>query len=88
MRKQTSSAIIFSIVNIIDKTNRNNAFYSDVNDELNEFKNNNVQHKQSVRRISEGSEGSTVAETSTNGLGRQKLRNDKRIRKKPRFLPK
>ena len=49
-RKQTSSAteIIFSIVNIVDKTNRNNAIYSDINDKLSDFKNGNVQYKRSV----------------------------------------
>ena len=50
MRKQTSSTteIIFSIVNIIDKTNRNNTIYSDINDELSDFKNGNVLYKRSV----------------------------------------
>ena len=40
MRKQTSSAteIIFSNVVIIDKTNRNNAIYSDINDKLSDLK--------------------------------------------------
>ena len=85
LRKQTSSAteIIFSIVIIIDKTNRNNAIYSDINDELSDFKNDSVQYKRLVRRISKGS---TVGETRTNGTERQQLRNDRRISKKSRFL--
>ena len=55
VRKQTLpvTEIIFSIVNIIDKTNRNNAIYSDINNELSDFKNDSVQYKRSVRRISE-----------------------------------
>ena len=54
MRKQTLpvTEIIFSIVNIIDKTNRNNAIYSDINNKLSDFKNDSVQYKRSVRRIS------------------------------------
>ena len=87
VRKQTSSTteIIFSIVNIIDKTNRNNAIYSDINDELSDFKNDNVLYKRSVRQISEGS---TVGETRANRTDRQQLRNDRRISKKPRLLSK
>ena len=87
MRKQTLSVteIIFSIVNVIDKTNRSNAIYCDINDELSDFKNDNVQYKLSVRRISEGS---TVEETRTNGTDKQQYRNDRRFRKKPRFLSK
>ena len=85
VRKQISSAteIIFFIVNIIDKTNRNNAIYSDINNELSDFKNDNIQYKRSAQRISEGS---TVRETRTNGTDRQQLRNDRRISKKPRFI--
>ena len=84
-RKQASSAteIFFSIVNIIDKTNKNNAIYSDINDKLSDFKNGNVHYKRSVLRISEGG---TVGETRTNRTNRQQYRNDKRISKKPRFL--
>ena len=87
VRKQTSSAteIIFPIVNIIDKTNRNNAIYSDINDEFSDFKNDNVQYKRSVRRISEGS---TVGETRTNRTDIQQFRNERQISRKPRFLSK
>ena len=86
MRKQTSATeIIFSIVNIIDKTNRNNAIYSDINNELSGFKNDNVRYKRSVQQISESS---TVRETRPDGTDRQQHRNDRRIRKKPRFLSK
>ena len=43
VRKETSSAreIIFSIVNIIDKTYRNDNIYFEINNELSDFKNDN-----------------------------------------------
>ena len=87
VRKQISSAIeiIFSVVNIIDKTNRKNSIYSDINDELSDFKNNNVQYKRSVRRISESG---TVGETRTDRTDRQQHRNDRRTSKKARFISK
>ena len=46
VRKQTSSTseIIFSIVNLIDQTNRNNNIYFDLNDKLSDFENNSVQY--------------------------------------------
>ena len=70
MRKQTLSAteIIFSTVKMIDKTNGNNAIYSDINNEFSDFKNDNVQCKQSVWQIGEGS---TAWEIRTNGTDRQ-----------------
>ena len=85
MRKQTSSIseIIFSIDKVIDKANRNNNIYFEINDELSDFKNDNVQYRRQVQRISEGD---TVRETSTAGKDRQQHRNDRRVSKKPRFL--
>ena len=54
--KKTSSTseIIFSIDKVIDKTNRNNNIYFEINNELNEFKNDNVQYRRQVQQISEG----------------------------------
>ena len=85
VRKQTSSAteIIFSIVNIINKTNRNNAIYSDINDKLSDFKNDNVQYKRSVRRVSASG---TVGETRTGGTDRQQHRNDRQSAKSQDFF--
>ena len=85
VRKQTSSIseIIFSIDKVIDKTNRNNNIYFEINDELSDFKNDNVQYRQQVQRISEDD---TVRETSTDGTDRQQRRNDRRASKRPRFL--
>ena len=59
MKKQTSTGdkIIFSIVKIIDKTNRNDTIYTDIIDELDEFNNDIAQSEQSVRGISENSNG-------------------------------
>ena len=50
MRKQTSAGdkIIFSVVKIIDKTNRNDAIYTDISHKLDEFNNDIVQFEQSV----------------------------------------
>ena len=47
VRKQTSptSEMIFSIVNLIDKTNRNDNIYFETNDELSDFNNDNIQFK-------------------------------------------
>ena len=44
VRKQTSSTseIIFSIVNLIDKTNRNDNIYFEINDGLSDFNNDDV----------------------------------------------
>ena len=68
MRKQTSTGdkIIFSVVKIIDKTNRNDAIYMDISDELDEFNNDIVQFEQSVWGISENStERETIDRTNT-----------------------
>ena len=44
VRKQTptTNKIIFSIVNLIDKTNKNDNIYLDISDELSDFNNDNV----------------------------------------------
>ena len=64
MKKQTSTGdkIIFSIVKIIDKTNRNDTIYTDIIDELDEFNNDIAQFEQSVRGISENSTGRETAD--------------------------
>ena len=55
MRKQASptSEIIFSIVNLIDKTNRNDNICFEINDRLTDFKNDNIQYKRPSQRVSE-----------------------------------
>ena len=55
VRKQTSTSadIIFSIVNLIDKTNKNDNIYVEINDELGDFDNDNVQYKRPIQRICE-----------------------------------
>ena len=42
----------FSIVKVIDNANRHHSIYSEINDELSDFKNDNV--LRTVQRISEG----------------------------------
>ena len=86
MRKQTSttSEIIFSIVNLIDKTNRNDNIYFEIGDGLNDFNNDNVQYKRPIQRVSESD---IVRKTSTDGKQRQyATRNDGRVSEKPQFL--
>ena len=53
VRKHTQAAdkIIFSIVKTVDKTNRKDAIYTDIGDELNEFNNDIVQFEQSVKEL-------------------------------------
>ena len=55
MRKQTSTAseIIFFIVNLTDKTNKNDNTYFEINDKLSDFNNDIVQYKQQIRQVSE-----------------------------------
>ena len=82
VRKQTTTnKIIFSIVNLIDKTNRNNNIYFEINDELSDFNNDNVQYKRPIQRVSESD---IVGITSTDRKKRQyTTRNDRRVSKKP-----
>ena len=73
LRKKTSSAgeIIFSIVNIIDKTNKNNNIYFEINDELSDIKNDGVRYNRKFRRISKND---TIREKSTDRRDRQQRR--------------
>ena len=63
MRKQTSetSEIVFSIVNLIDKTNRTDNIHFEIINELSDFNNYNVQYKQPIQRVSE----SDIVETAS-----------------------
>ena len=78
MRKETSptGGIIFSVVKIIDKTNKNNNIHFEVNDELSDFKNDNGQYKHTIQRVSEID---TIKKTDTGGKtnNRQQDRNDR-----------
>ena len=53
VRKETPSPfeINFSIVKVIDNTNRQKVIYSEISDELSDFKNDNIQSK--VQRVNE-----------------------------------
>ena len=86
VRKQTLTGdkIIFSIVKITYKTNKNDSIYTDISDELDELNNDIVQFEQSVQGISENSTGWET----TDRTKRRYTENDRRISKKPRFLSK
>ena len=64
MRKQTptTNKNFFSIVNLIDKTNRNDNIHFDISEELSDFKNDNVQYKRPIQQVSESD---IVGTTST-----------------------
>ena len=76
------SEINFSIVKVIDNLNRHN-IYSEISDELTDFKNDSVQ-----RTVQLASESDFVRETTTsrtNGRRREHTRHGQ-VSKKPRFL--
>ena len=86
MRKQTSTTgeIILSIVKLIDKTNRNDHIYFEINNELSDFSNDKVQYKRPVQQVSEND---TVGKTSIDGKQRQHTAGDDRqVSKKSQFL--
>ena len=90
VRKQTSQAkdIIFSIVSLIEKTNRNRNIYFEINDELSDFNNDNVQYKRPIQRLSESelSEQQTENISDNNDNIQLEVMAKKRVSKKSRFL--
>ena len=86
VRKQTSQAnkIIFSIVNLIDKTNRNNNIFFEINDELRDFDNDNVQSKRPIQRYSEVD----IARITGRKQQQHTTRSDGRVGKTLKFLSK
>lgn len=96
VRKQTVSSleINFSTVKVIDNKNRQNAIYSEISDELRDFKNDNVQ--QTIRWAGENNFGRGKPEPAEFVGGEPKHeRGDRRqqqntvggrVSKKPRFL--
>ena len=86
VRKQTptTNKIIFSIVNLTDKTNKNDNIYFEISDKLSDFNNDNIQFKRPIQRVTESD---IVRTTSSDRKRRQyTTRNDRRVSKKPRFL--
>ena len=85
LRKETSSAskVKFSIVKVIDKTNRYNTIYSEISDELSNFKNDTVQ-----QTIQQTSKNDLVRETTHKWPDRQRQEHTGGgwVSKKPRFL--
>ena len=54
IRKQTlTGEIIFSIVNLIDKSNKTKDIYYDIGDELSEFDNDRVLFKRRIRKFNQ-----------------------------------
>ena len=87
MRKQTPSTyeVIFSVVKLIGKTNKNDVFTLKlVTNYFNDFNNDNVQHKRPSQRVSESN---VIGETNTGREQRQYTTgNDRQVSKRPQFL--
>ena len=67
VRKQTSAGkIIFSVVNLTDKSNKLEDSYYKIGDELREFDNDRVQFKHRIREFDQGDANRQRA-TETNG---------------------
>ena len=85
MRKETvsPSEINFSIVKVIDNLNRHNNIYSEISDELTDFKNDNVQ-----RTVQLATESDFVRETTTSRTNRRRREHTRhgQVSKKPRLL--
>ena len=69
---------------MVKQIERNDAIYTDIIDEFDEFNNDIAQFEQSVRGISESSTG----QETTDGIKWRYTKNDRRISKKPRFFSK
>ena len=86
VRKQTSTdAIIFSIVNLIEKSNKYNDSYFKIGDKLKEFNNVTIQPR---LRIREPTKDDTDRKTTTNKQLQQQQQNNRQrqVSKKSRFL--
>ena len=84
VRKQTSTGeIIFSIVNVIDKSNKFEDSFYKLDDELREFHNDRVQFK---HRIQELDPTNTTSRQSGAGRKNDSNRKPRRISKKPTFF--
>ena len=92
LRKQTSTTdkIIFSITNLIDKSNKKEDIYFEMNNELSEFNNDIFQSEPGIRQVSKSDAG-----RKTINLGQQQQRQQRKreqtrhdgwVSKKPRFL--
>ena len=85
VRKETSFSfeINFSIVKVIDNTNRHDGIYSEISYELSDFKNDNVQS--TIQRTSE-SDFVTEATDKRSDRWQQENTGGGRFSKKTRFL--
>ena len=84
-REETSQtdAIKFSIVKVIDNTNRTNVIYSKLSDELSNLKNDDIQSR--ISKISERDSFRQKPNKKRNDR-RRKYTGHGRVSKKPRFL--
>ena len=88
VRKQTSTdAIIFTIVSLIDKSNKYKDIYFKIGGELREFNDVTIQPESRIREPSEG-DADRRASTNKQQQQQEQEQNDRqrRVRKKPRFL--
>ena len=89
IRKQTSTGeIIFSIVNLIDKSNKTKNIYYNIGNELNEFDNDRVQFKHRIRELNQSDINSGRHEATTAATKHNAKQRTRRISSKPRFLSK
>ena len=82
-KEKSADEIIFSIINLIGKTNNLENVYYKIDDELKEFGNDRVQLKQSIRGSSPENTEPTTTEQQQTGDGKTQ---ERRVSKKPRFL--
>ena len=78
--------IKFSIVKVINNINKYNITYSEIGDELNNVKNDNIQSK--LQQLSEGNiiRGTNYQDNNGRKNKRRKYTGHGRVSKKPRFL--
>ena len=93
LRKQTSTTdkIIFSIENLIDKSNKKEDSYFEINDELSEFNNDIFQFEPRIRRVSESDTSRKTTdirqqEQEQQQRKRKQARHDRQVSKKHQFL--
>ena len=66
IKKQTSTGeVIFSIVNLIEKSNKTKYMYHNIGDELSEFDNDRVQFEHMIREFNESDVNSRRHEPTT-----------------------
>ena len=89
IRERTSTGeISFSIVNLIDKSNKTKDIYYNIGDELTEFDNNKIQFKHRIREFNQSDVNSRRHQPTTARTKHDAEQRTQRISKKNRFLSK